>query len=393
MTYKILWLSDTALSPTGYSNVTKHVLNGLTARSWNCTNIGHNYLNRPLSPPIRILGSSETINFKCLPGDMQAAHAQNLIEPYINQFKPDLFVILLDTFMCYPWLLNKNISCKSVFYFPTDGDPFPIGCDAILRKVTKPIAMSKFGRDQVFKDHGILADYIPHGVDSNKFIPYTPEMKMAARLKWNLPPDAFIMGNNFRNQGRKLGDRLLHTFARFVRKNPKSLLFLNCDPKDVAAHFDMQSLARRLNIQGNIRYTDMGWMTGLPEESIIDFYNMLDVKVDLTSGEGFGITTIESMSCQTPVVMTNYTTTKEIVMDHDAGIGVPMDNIVTGSWNVDRGFVSIDKAVEALQYLKDNPCEGKRMGVNGRKAVLEEYDYETKVLPMFDKKFRELIEK
>jgi glycosyltransferase involved in cell wall biosynthesis len=52
---------------------------------------------------------------------------------------------------------------------------------------------------------------------------------------------------------------------------------------------------------------------GVTEDALVDIYNMMDVFALPTAGEGFGIPTIEAMSCGKPVVITNYTTGFELV--------------------------------------------------------------------------------
>ena len=109
-----------------------------------------------------------------------------------------------------------------------------------------------------------------------------------------------------------------------------------------------------------------------------------------TSGEGFGIPILEAQACKVPVLATNYTTTKELVIDSNAGIGINLvgttedenpavhgteiiDGTITGSWAVERGICSIKDGVEKLDYLYKNPNKRKEFGRNGRLNVLENY--------------------
>lgn len=113
------------------------------------------------------------------------------------------------------------------------------------------------------------------------------------------------------------------------------------------------------------------------------------------SGEGWGIPFVEAMSAEVPVVATDYTTTQEIVKDHNAGFGAKLvgtkelnmfemdmkqydlevsNGTLTGSWEVERGFCDVEDAAEKIYKLAQDPELRKEMGRNGRKAVLEEYD-------------------
>jgi len=55
----------------------------------------------------------------------------------------------------------------------------------------------------------------------------------------------------------------------------------------------------------------------LTEEGMANLYNMMDVFVLPTAGEGFGIPTLEAMSCGVPICVTNYTTGWELVKSDD----------------------------------------------------------------------------
>jgi len=56
----------------------------------------------------------------------------------------------------------------------------------------------------------------------------------------------------------------------------------------------------------------------LDEAGMANLYNCMDVFVLPTAGEGFGIPTLEAMSCGVPICVTNYTTGYELVKCEDA---------------------------------------------------------------------------
>ncbi|HEC65773.1 MAG TPA: glycosyltransferase [bacterium] len=121
---------------------------------------------------------------------------------------------------------------------------------------------------------------------------------------------------------------------------------------------------------------------GLTEQELNEFYNLMDVHFLSTTGEGFGIPTIESMACEVPQVQTDYTVANELVKQQNSGLVVPLCTEITGTYNVDRGMIDKEKAVEALSYLVENPDDARQFGVNGRRAVLREYDWK-KVFPLW----------
>jgi len=49
---KLLYLSDSPLTVTGYATMTRNISNFLTEKGWNVSVLGHNYLGQTLQPPI-----------------------------------------------------------------------------------------------------------------------------------------------------------------------------------------------------------------------------------------------------------------------------------------------------------------------------------------------------
>ena len=173
----ILWLSVSPLTTTGYSTISWNVCNRLTERGHNVHYIGHNYLGQDI-PPGLTLKDGTRYNF-WLMGGSPKPYAQDLIMPYIKKYKIDVVVVLLDTFMCYPWIMNIDFApAKTIFYFPSDGGGgMPLGCENILKKVNLPIAMAKFGQRQVKELYDIDTKYIPHAVNIKDFYPLTADEK------------------------------------------------------------------------------------------------------------------------------------------------------------------------------------------------------------------------
>ena len=63
----------------------------------------------------------------------------------------------------------------------------------------------------------------------------------------------------------------------------------------------------------------------LSEKGMANLYNCMDVFVLPTAGEGFGIPTLEAMSCGVPICVTNYTTGYELIAcDDEANEDIPM---------------------------------------------------------------------
>ncbi|KKK63581.1 hypothetical protein LCGC14_2992840 [marine sediment metagenome] len=159
----------------------------------------------------------------------------------------------------------------------------------------------------------------------------------------------------------------------------------------------MHNLIKRYNLQNRVLFTGVNWFKGFNYKDMNNVYNVMDVFLLTTSGEGFGIPIIEAMSCEVPVVVTDYTTTQELVIDNKAGLGIKlsgteyvdmfetdskdydklkMNGTMTGSWEVERGYCDIKDAAEQITWLYEHPLDAGEMGQNGRQAVVEKYDFE-----------------
>jgi len=357
-----------------------------------------------------VLEDDTTFEYKIY--GQKSQYFQGEMSQLLKQIKPDIFHILLDTFMLYPWFLNVDTSpAQTMFWFPSDGGAgMPAGCHQILQKINKPVAMSQFGQKQVKDYYNIDVAYIPHGTEPDRFYKLPDKKIKEIRQKWGLL-DKYVIGVVARNQPRKMLDRTLKAFKLVAEKVPNAVLLLHLDPVDPAAPWPILNIIKRYNLENRVKFTGMSALRAFDWEKMNEIYNLMDVFFLSTSGEGFGIPIIEAMSCEIPVVATSYTTTPELVEKHNAGYGIKLvgteklnlfnmaskdyDNQViggtlTGSWEVERGLIDINDAAEKLIKLTD-PELRKKFGINGRKAIMENYDFNKHVGPVFEKIMEELI--
>ncbi len=388
-------LSDSPMLTTGYATIASNVANILSKEGHQVIYFASNYLGQPLMPGVKF-EDNRTLDFTII-GQGQQPYFNDLLEIYCKKFKLDVLFILLDTFMLYGgdgWFLKKDTApAKTIFYYPSDGGAgMPLQCEKILEKVDLPVAMAKFGRDQVKKIHNIDTDYIPHAVDTKNYYKLKDEERTTLKKNWGLE-NKFVVGVVARNQGRKMLDRTFKSFKLFANDCPEAVLLLHTDPNDNAQVFPIQTLIDRYNLQNRVLYTGTRYYQGWSYAKMNEVYNLMDCFFLSTSGEGFGVPIIEAMAAEVPVLATNYTTTKELVIDHESGLGIDLvgtteeenpdvhgyeiiDGTLTGSWAVERGMCSIKDAAKKLKQLYDNPEERKVMGKNGRLAVLENYSWD-----------------
>lgn len=371
--YKILVLSDSAHGMTGFGQQTRGVMNYLhSTGKFEVVHIAWNYSQQPFKKIV--FDDDEEINFKTIPGGRDN-YARDILQDTIRNEQPDIVWVLLDTFMLYPWVLNIDFTpAKTVFYYPSDGGYFPLNCEQVLRKFDYPVAMARFGQKQVKKLHNIDAHHIPHGVKTDLFKPFSEEEKKKWRKHWKVD-GKFIVGVVARNQPRKNNQALLRSFAKFAEGKDDVLLCLHMDMFDPVANTNLWELVKRYKLENKVQATGIKWFSGFTNDEMAALYNVFDIFLLTTTGEGFGVPLIEALSCGIPIVATDYTTTPEIVLENNAGLGCKVAAEVTGNWNVDRGFVDCDDVAEKLERLYEDAKMRKKMGENGRKAAVEEYEW------------------
>ena len=407
---KILHLSDSAAYTTGYASQTRLLGNTLANAGHEFYQLGHNYHGQIIKNAT--LEDGEKINFPLLPND-GSEYAVNSLPEYFTKYKPDVFSILLDTFMLQKVQMPFwSVPAKSLFWYPSDGAWFPRFCENVLAKVDYPVAMAKYGQDQAKRLFGIKAEHIPHGVKSDIYRPYTEEEKNATRLEFGNGKvfafkdnrffplfldlrDKFIVGCVARNQGRKNLPELMKAFCVFAKDKEDVRLLMHSDPVDPAMVCDLQEIAERYGEGHKVLWTGMRISNPFPTSRMVQLYNVMDVFALFTTGEGFGVPYIEAMACRVPVIATDCTTTKEIITDNDAGLGVKLmgeekrpypgekiyNGTIVGTWGVERSFADHYDSVEQLNYAYNNRDKMKVKGKNGRKAVMEHYDWDGVVGP------------
>ena len=418
---KICILSDSPFICTGYSDQSKKLADYLVRKGHSITFLANAYQGTTIEHA-KLEGGRE-LNYKIY-GQGRQPYFADKISSHLKETKSDAFFILLDTFMMMQaGFLNIDTSpAQTFFWFPSDGGAgLPVNCSQILNKVEVPVAMAKYGQTQVKDYHNINALHIPHGVDSKMFYRLPDNQRNELRAKWGLS-DKFVIGVVARNQPRKFLDRTIKAMS--LIDIPNAILLLHLDAADPAQVWDIRNLIKRYNLENKVKFTGMSALKGFPYEEMNDVYNLMDCFFLSTSGEGFGIPIIEAMSCQVPVVATDYTSTPELVINNKAGLGVKlagtetiempliedmpefgtkkydvtyrkttmkdyddklMNGTITGSWEVERGLMDVKDAAKKIKYIYDNKEEAKQMGENGRKAVLEKYDFETIVGPKWEK--------
>lgn len=145
------------------------------------------------------------------------------------------------------------------------------------------------------------AEYIPHAVDTNIFKPLSKEEILKHKEEmFKEGKDKFVFFYNSRNARRKRTSDVLLTFKNMldVVGQDKAFLLMKTDPADQEGG-NLTEVAKMLGLEP----TQIAFVPGMvPPEQLNIFYNIADVTVCHSDNEGFGLSSLESLTCGTPVI-------------------------------------------------------------------------------------------
>ena len=159
----------------------------------------------------------------------------------------------------------------------------------------------------------------------------------------------------------------------------KVQLIMHTEPKDVHG----QDLVSIIHDQGLDNGQVQLSTDKLPPEHLAVMYNMADVTVNISDAEGFGLATLESLACETPILVNMTGGLQEQVTDGENwfGVGVqPASKAIIGSQNVPYIYedrLNKQDFLDALHKLYNMPeRERQELGKAGRNHVLTNYNFD-----------------
>jgi glycosyltransferase involved in cell wall biosynthesis len=309
---------------------------------------------------------------------------QNTVKQAISQFRPDMLWFMTDPrFYEWLWMIEDEIrpEMPMVYYHVWDNYPYPYFNGKFYASNDAVVSISRV-TNNIVKEVSPEVDlyHIPHATPDHIFKPIPLEEKLKCRQMAGFAPDDFIFFWNNRNARRKQTGSLIFWFKSLLSRvdNPEKVkLLLHTDPMDPHGQ-PVPVLLNHLELQGNVRMT----AGKVPEEELSRYYGMSDCTLNISDAEGFGLATLESLSCEVPIIVNMTGGLQEQVTDGENwfGIGIePASKAVIGSMGVpwiyeDR--ISEDQFHNAcLEMINKTPEERKELGQMGRKYLLDNYSF------------------
>tara|TARA_B100000287_G_scaffold433303_1_gene494692 strand:+ start:484 stop:1785 length:1302 start_codon:yes stop_codon:yes gene_type:complete len=384
---KVMVISDHPLSPSGVGTQTLYMIDNLlkTGRfKFYC--LGGAIDHRSFKPlavdpwgedfiiqPVKGYGNQEQVR--------QALKAE----------RPDMLWFMTDP-RFYEWLWAIDDEIRSVvpmvYYHVWDNKPYPTFNKPLYDSNDVIATISKVTDDIVRNvSPDVETHYVPHSVNTDIFKPMSEAERFKQRVQ-NFGPefgpdsDKMLFFWNNRNAKRKQSGSVIWWFKEFLKRvgEDKAMLLMHTDVHDQYGQ-DLLAIGDHLGmLNGQLKFSEQK----VPPEMIALFCNMADCTINIADAEGFGLGTLESLSCGTPIVVNMTGGLQEQVTDGEEwfGIGIePSSKAVIGSQPVpwiyeDR--VDEEDVVNALVEMYEMGREKRlALGAKGREHVLKNYNFET----------------
>ena len=335
---KILTISDHPLSPSGVGTQTKYVIEALLkSDKFDVVSLGGAIKHKEHKPQITEEWGER---WKIFPVDGYGT--QDIVRSIIRNERPDILYFMTDP-RFYGWLWEIESEIRNlipmVYYHVWDNYPMPTFNQMFYESNDFIATISKVTSDIVQNvAPSVNEQYVPHAVDSNFFKPLIPEQVQGFRDSFDQShgtKDKFLFFWNNRNARRKQSGSLIFWFKEFLDEvgHDKAALIMHTNPKDPFGQ-DLHQIIRMTNMdQGQVLFSTE--KIGMDQLAML--YNMVDCTVNISDAEGFGLATLESLSCGTPIIVNMTGGLQEQVTDGKSWFGIglkPDSKTVIGSQEV-----------------------------------------------------------
>ena len=220
--------------------------------------------------------------------------------------------------------------------------------------ITNSKALTVVSRSMREEVKRLVADHekvhvIPMGTDlKSRFVPPETRQNKGSLL---------FVGRLVEKKGLRY---LIDALPLILKKHPQASLRIAGDGPEKGT---LQLQSKRLGINDHVRF-----LGAVKNKSLPDLYRTADVVVfpSVIAGggdrEGFGLVLVEALGCECATVVTDLPAMQDIIVDGKTGFVVPQKNV--------------QKLAEKIVSLLDDPEMGRSVGKEGRRFVVERYDWD-----------------
>lgn len=397
--YKVLVLSDHALSTSGVGTQTRHLITGLLKKGkWSFRQFGAAMKHTDY----RTVVINEDFIIKPIDGFGN----RDLIRVTLAAEKPDLILIFTDP-RFFTWLFEMEDEihqmCPIAWWHVWDNGPFPTFNDAFYKSVDLINCHSYMTYELIKDKYPDRVNFIPHAIPSQLFFPFDKNVRdnyKRSILGINRA-DHFVGCWINRNAKRKRPSDVLLSWKIFLdnlqkeKGHKKATLIMHTDPLDQEGP-NLYATAEMLGIVDNVFFST----ERIEFEKMNVIYNISDFCINISFAEGFGLGTLEAMNAGTPIIAAKTGGLTRQVVDHRDGSenGVALDidiKTLVGSQVVPfiyEDYVTCDNVAAGMMKLYNTTSEEKEsLRTKVRNYATSQFSYE-KTIDDWDETATNLIE-
>ncbi len=313
--FKVLVLSDHALSTSGVGTQTRHLIEGLLKKGcWSFRQFGAALKHQDY----RTVVVNEDFIIKPIDG----FGTPDTLRVALATEKPDLVFIFTDP-RFFVWLFDMEDEihqvCPIVWWHVWDNYPYPEFNNTFYEATDTINCHSHMTYTMLKEKHPEKTNFIPHALPENLFFSMTPEKisQHKVSLLGKERVDHFVGIWVNRNAKRKRPSDLLASWALFLNELEESeghrnaTLIMHTEPTDSEGP-NLFKVTEHLGIQGNVFFS----RDRLEFEKMNVLYNITDFCINTSYAEGFGLATLESMMTGTPIIAPKTGGLTRQVVDH-----------------------------------------------------------------------------
>jgi len=248
----------------------------------------------------------------------------NKIHEYLDMVNPDVVMIYNDPIIIYKFIEAMKHEPKKSTY------KLWLYIDQVYNGIAQPLIdrMNQHAdRIYCFTDmwkkkyltYGEHPDIrvLGHAVDPSIFTNLPIEARHSQRSGLNIPTDGIVFLNANRNSQRKRLDVTIQGFVRLLVRNPSAPYYLliatHLNPQ-VGAYYDLSRIFQEELTSNGLELptyasrfllVDTAPPNVISDEGINTLYNIADIGINTSDGEGFGLCQLEHMYTGAPQVVTD----------------------------------------------------------------------------------------
>lgn len=382
----ISWFSNSPYATTGYGMQTAQVLKRLIRDGYDCAVLS-NFGREGANGEVKVGGT--WIPEYARGADMYSQDVTPLNHMHWkarNEGQKDLLITLYDV-----WVLKgkKYDDIPIASWTPVDHQPAPPGVLEWVKKPNvTPLAMSRYGQ-RVMAEAGVESFYVPHAIEQ-VFKPTNKIDGVAGRKYLGLEETDFVVGMNAANKAsglvhRKAFAENLLAFSIFAKNKSDAKIYLHTDMYGSYGGWQLSHLLEAVGLtpeqvvfadQIAYRYAE------ITQQMLAGLYTTMDVYLGTSYGEGFGVGTIEAQACGTPVIVSNFAASPELVEDGWVVEGQPLYDAAQLSW---FNVPSVPSIVAALESAYEVGRGRSEKAIKGMEQYDADFVYKTHWKPVLER--------